>query len=180
MLIDAVLVDGQPQRTGRPQLMHPMAQLGLYLFYIGSTIRIKHLCFWLSLVVHKLMRCPLARIDFPDVEKMKNFAHLINQHEPEEDDVIGFMDGVALATECSSEPVEQNAIYNGYHSDTMVIKIFAYGTDGKVFLCAINFPGIWHEKLITTNVLPYILSNIGLAVLKCVSMEAFLEVVTQH
>ncbi len=32
-------------------------------------------------------------------------------------------------------------MYTGYLSDTMVNNIFAYGPNGKVFLCAINFPG---------------------------------------
>ncbi len=76
------------------------------------------------------------------------------------DDVIGFLDGLSLTSECSSEVIEQNAMYNGYHSDTMVNNIFAYGPDGKVFLCAINFPGSWHDGSLTANVLPYIRDNI--------------------
>jgi hypothetical protein len=55
------------------------------------------------------------------------------------DNIIGFLDGLSLTSECSSEVIEQNAMYSGYHSDTMVSNIFAYGPDGKVFLCAINF-----------------------------------------
>jgi hypothetical protein len=38
-----LFLDMQMQRTGRPQLMHPTAQLGLYLFFIGSTMGYKHL-----------------------------------------------------------------------------------------------------------------------------------------
>ena len=34
--------------------------------------------------------------------------------------------------------VEQNAMYNSYHSDTMV-KVSAHCTEGKVFLSALNF-----------------------------------------
>jgi hypothetical protein len=71
---------------------------------------------------------------------MENLAYIINQHEPEIDDVVGVTDGVALTSDCTSEPIEKNSMYSGYHSDTMVNNIFAYGPDGKVFLCAINFP----------------------------------------
>ncbi len=39
--------------------------------------------------------------------------------------------------------------------------VFAYGPDGKVFLCAINFPGSWPDGSITANILPYIRKNIG-------------------
>jgi septum formation inhibitor-activating ATPase MinD len=59
--------------------------LGLYLFYIDSTMGIKNLCLifgitptvysrvinqMLSLVVQKLNRHPLASVKFPDVEQM--------------------------------------------------------------------------------------------------------------
>jgi hypothetical protein len=65
----------------------------------------------LSLIVLKLKRHLLARVKFPDVEKMESFAHQINQHEPKANDVIGFMDGHAHTSECTSEPVKQNTMY---------------------------------------------------------------------
>jgi len=171
-----LFLDMQMQRTGRPQLMHPTGQLGLYLFFIGSTMGNKHLCLifgitptvcsrvlnkMMNLVVRKLKRHPFAQVQFPDEDKMARFARQINQREPAVNDVIGFMDGVALQSECTSEQIEQNAMYSGYHSDTMVNNIFAYGPDGKVFLAAINFPGSWHDGSITANILPYIRNNIG-------------------
>jgi DDE superfamily endonuclease len=163
-------------RRGRPELLDCNAQLGLYLFFIGSTMGIKHLCLifgvvpsvcskvinsMVRLVVKKLKNHPLAKVRFPDADKMALFAQLIQGREPSVDDVIGFLDGLSLASECSSEVIEQNAMYNGYHSDTMVNNIFAYGPDGKVFLCAINFPGSWHDGSLTSNVFPYIRDNIG-------------------
>ena len=178
LLHDVLFLGQQPQRAGRgrPQLMHSTAQLGLFLFYIGSTMGMKHLCMifgitpstcseiinkLLTKVVHKLIRHPLARVQFPNAEKMEYFARLIHQREPEVDDVIGFMDGLSLTSECTSEVLEQNSMYNGYHSDTMVNNLIAYGPDGKVFLAAINFPGSWHDGSITANILPYIRERIG-------------------
>ena len=115
----------------------------------------------LQLVVTKLKHHPLAKVKFPSEEKMAHFAQLSQEREPAVDDVIGFMDGLALTSECTSDELEQNAMYNGYHSDTMVNNVFVYGPDGKVFLCAINFPGSWHDGSITANILPYIRNNIG-------------------
>jgi len=92
---------------------------------------------------------------------MEYFARLIHQCESEVDDVIGFMDGFSLVSECTSEVLEQNAMYNGYHSETMVNNIIAYGPDGKVFLATINFPSSWHDGSITANILPYIHERIG-------------------
>ena len=77
------------------------------------------------------------------------------------DDVIGVMDGVSLTSECTSEPVVQNSMYSGYHSDIMVNNLFAYGPDGRVINCAINFPGSWHDGSIRVNSLPYICKMIG-------------------
>ena len=176
LLHDVLFVGQQPQRMGRPRLMESTAQLGLFLFYLGSTMGMKHLCMifgitpstcsevidkMLHLVVRKLKRHPMAAVKFPDAEKMEYFARLINQREPEVDDVIGFMDGLSLVSDCTSEVFEQNAMYNGYHSETMVNNIIAYGPDGKVFLAAINFPGSWHDGSITANILPYIRERIG-------------------
>jgi hypothetical protein len=177
-LFDILFIDGHQQhyRGGRPPLMDPIAQLGLYLFFVGSTMGIKHLCLifgvipsvcsctitaMLSLVVQKLKRHPWARVKFPDVDQMASFARQIKSREPEVDDVIGFMDGLLLTSECTSEMLEQNSMYNGYHSNTMVNNLIAYGPDSKVFLCAVNFPGSWHDGSITANILPYIRERIG-------------------
>jgi hypothetical protein len=81
----------------------------------------------MQLVVKKSKSHPLAKVKFPDEEKMAQFARTSQEREPEVDDVIGFMDGIALTSECTSELTEQNAMYNGYHSDMMVNNIIAYG-----------------------------------------------------
>jgi ribosomal protein S27E len=156
--------------------MSPHAELGLFLFYIGSTMQIKHLCLIFgitptrcSAVIHHLLRAipsklrlhAFAKVVFPNNEKMAEFAAMIEQREPLAHDVIGFMDGVALHSECSSEITQQNSMYNGYHSDTMVNNVIAYGADGKVFLCGVNFPGSTHDGSICSNLLPVIKQKIG-------------------
>ena len=57
----------------------------------------------LKLVVRCLRFHPRARIRFPSAEKMQPFTAMIHDQEPAVDDVIGFMDGVLLSTECTSE-----------------------------------------------------------------------------
>ena len=49
---------------------------------------------------------------------MEEFAAIINACEPLVDDVIGFMDGISLSTECTSEELEQNSMYDGYTCNT--------------------------------------------------------------
>jgi hypothetical protein len=57
-------------------------------------------------------------VKFLDVDKRESIIRQINRCEPEVDDVIGFMDGLALISECKSKPIEQNSMSNGYYSDT--------------------------------------------------------------
>jgi len=89
--------------------------------------------------------------------------------------VIGFMDGVSLNCECTSEPVVQNSMYSGYHSDTMVNNLFAYAPDGRVIFCAINFPGSWHDGSIMANECLIFIRRLANA--KCALIKAFPEAV---
>ena len=164
------------RQRGRPTLLPTDGMLGLLLFYLGSTMTTKYLCLlfgitpsccsrilkkMLILVAKKLRHHPRARVTFPNDEKMKQFAAMINHREPLVDDIIGYMDGVSLSSECTSERIAQNAMYCGYDCDTMVNNILAYGPDGKVFFCAINFPGSWADGSVIARFLPYILERIG-------------------
>ena len=98
------------------------------------------------MITRKLLNHIFARVKFPSEEEMQELAALVHSRELIANDVIGFMDGLSLHSECSSNTVEQNAMYSGYYSDTMVNNnVIAYGANGKVFLCAINFPGSWHD-----------------------------------
>ncbi len=85
------------------------------------------------------------------------------------------MDGPTLTSNFTSAPIEPNTMYSDYHNDTMVNNFFAYGLDGRVFLCAINFPGSWHDKSIKANILPFICKKIGRY--KVCVIKAFQEVV---
>jgi len=65
LLHEVLFLGQQPQRTGRPQLMPSTAQLGLFLFYIGSTMGIKHLCLMFgitptifSIIINKMLLAP--------------------------------------------------------------------------------------------------------------------------
>jgi len=64
---------------------------------------------------------------------MQQFASMVELREPSVTDVIGFMDGVSMTSECTNERITQNAYYCGYSCDIMVNNIIAYGPDGKVF-----------------------------------------------
>jgi hypothetical protein len=74
--------------------------------------------------VKKLKNCFLATVRFPDVEKIEYVAQLIQARAPAIDDIIGFLDGLFLMPEWTSELIEQNVFYNGYLGDSMIKNIF--------------------------------------------------------
>jgi hypothetical protein len=156
------------RRRGRPWSLPPDGMLGLLLCYLGSQMTIKWLCLVfgitstscsrilkkkLRMTVKRLRIHPLARIQFPDEQKMQRFAEMISIREPTISNVIGFMDGLGLATEMTDERIEQNAYYCGYDCDRMVNKVLVFGPDGKVFFCVINYPGSWSDGTLTVRFL---------------------------
>ena len=104
---------------------------------------------------------PHARVKFPNGQKMQQFAAMVQAREPSVPDVIGFMDGVSLTSECTDDRLTQNAYYCGYSCDTMVNNVLAYGPDGKVFFCAINYPGSWADGSLSLRFLHHIKKRIG-------------------
>jgi hypothetical protein len=156
------------RRHGRPCSMGPDGYLSLLLFCLGSTMNNKHLCLIFGLTpsvcsrainwmlrktVRLLNNNPFEKVKFPSNAKMREFAYMVQAREPLVDDIIGFMDGVSFPTECTSERVQQNAFYCGYHCDTMVNNVFAYGPDGIVFFAVVNFPGSWADGSLTARFL---------------------------
>ncbi len=148
------------RHCGRHCLLGSDGYLGLLLCYLGSTMNTKHLCLifgttlsvcrrtinWmLRQIVRSLRNHPFARVKFPDRDKMREYAPMVQTREPLVDNIIGFMDGVSFPAKCTDDCIAQKAIYCGYDCDTMVNNVFAYGPDGKVFFAAINFPSSWAD-----------------------------------
>ncbi len=95
----------------------------------------------------------LARLKFPDEQKMQRFVEMISLREPTISNVIGFMDSLGLAMKMTDERIQQNAYYCGYDCDTMVNNVLVFGPDGKVFFCAIKYdPGSWLDGTLTSVV----------------------------
>ena len=110
------------------------------IFGLTPTVCSRAINWMLKKTVQALRGHPLARVQFPNREKMREYAALAQLREPLVDDIISFMDGVSFPAECTDNAIDQNAMYCGYDCDTMVNNVFAYGPDGKVFFAAINFP----------------------------------------
>jgi hypothetical protein len=164
------------RQRGQQWSLSAEGQLGLLLFYLGSTMPYKHLCCLFGItpsacsqilnkmidqVVHCLRFHPFACVQFPNNAKIQQFALMIESRKPSVRNVIGFMDGVLLMSECTDERLTQNALYCCYSCYTMVNNVFVHGPDGKVFFCAINYPGSWADGSLTARFLHHIKKRIG-------------------
>ena len=163
-------------KMGRPPLLDRSGQLGLLLFYMGSTMATKHLCLifgvvpstanviinrMIILLVKKLRKNKSAKIKWPSEEEKVKWAALVNNREPSVDSVIGFVDGLALHVKCSDDEYEQSEHYNGHAKDTMTNNVFAFSPEGKVFYAALSYPGSWHDSQVSAHLASKAITSLG-------------------
>jgi hypothetical protein len=161
---------------GRPSQLDFDGQLGLYLYFVNSMLRIKHLCqifgvtpTTVSIVINRMIRRVIkklktnaaAMIRYPTLAEKEQYAEMIRVREPLVNDVIGFIDGVSIPVQCSDEESEQNAMYNGYHCDTMCNNVFLFYPTGKIGSACINFPGSWHDSTTAEALINWSIENLG-------------------
>ena len=168
VLFDQPMMD---RKRGRPTFLDDRGQLGLYLFYLGSRMHMKHLCMifgvtpsvcvhylhrLMVLVVRRLRFHPYCRIKLPNAEEKAQYAAMVASREPAVRNCIGFVDGLALPTQwCSSIEEAQGAYFNGYHHDTTVNNVLAFAPTGKVMWAAVNFPGSWHDSTVCQELIAW-------------------------
>jgi hypothetical protein len=169
--------DNELPRTGRPRLLNTEDELGIILFYLGSSMTISHLCLifgctpsrcsdiinnQLLSLSRRLKNHPKARIHWPSTLREKEYlADLVHRREPNVLDVIGFTDGLSLPIQCASDPISQATNYNGYHHDTMINNVFCFSPTGKIIFACINFPGSWHDSQVSLSLISKVVRNIG-------------------
>ena len=164
-------------KRGRPETMDNQGKLGLYLLYATSRMEVKMLCLifgippttciryinkMIKLTVKMLRNNIIAQIKFPTNDEEKEYyASLIAGREPAVRNCIGFVDGVSVPVQCSSEVEAQNKQYNGYRHDTHVNNVLAFAPTGKVIYAALNFPGSWHDSTVASGLIDLVVASIG-------------------
>lgn len=161
---------------GRPRLLNNFGELGLILFYLNSTMKLKHLCSlfgitpssasriistMLKRIIKYLYHNNDAKVIFPDNATKARFAEMVQRREPTLNNIIGFIDGLSLAVECSDNQTEQKKMYNGYKGDTCCNNVFAFSPEGKIFAASINCPGSWHDSNVARPIIAKVIESIG-------------------
>ena len=177
LLVQVLFPNPHVQVMGRPRLLDEKDKLGLYLFYVNSTMTLNNLClifgttpsrcsavvsFMMSHVYDTLKTHEVSRVIFPKTYREKqNLAALVQNREPKVRDVIGFTDGVSIPVKCSSKLSLQATDYNGYHHDTMCNNVFCFAPTGKIIYACINYPGSFHDSQVSAGLIRCVLEYIG-------------------
>ena len=113
------------------------------------------------IVCNKLKDHDQCKIKLPNELERQEYANIISKREPLIHNCIGFVDGVAIPIECSSDQDKQDVFYNGYHGDTMVNNVLAFAPTGNVIFVAINHPGSWHDSTVAARLTRWAKDNLG-------------------
>jgi hypothetical protein len=156
---------------GRPPKINFRAQLGLFLMWTCSRMRLKDLCLlfeclpssahskkFLPRTASVLRKYPDARIKFPDIPELARLAALVQLREPLVSNVSGFIDGCSFKIEFFSDLGIQNAYYDEFTCDTCVNHVFLFSPEGKILHAAFNFPGSWHDSTVSMDLVKQFLA----------------------
>jgi hypothetical protein len=144
-------VENRRTGAGRKPRIWEVDKLGMLLMFLGSKMSMKFLPLifgcserycssiigqLLERVVRVLSVDDLSCLRFPPQETLQHLAALVENREPGVRDVIGFIDGVLVPVQSTSETLEQSAYYTPRACDTCVNNVLAFTSEGKIILAA--------------------------------------------
>jgi len=149
------------EKRGRKRTMRTIDVLGGCLMHLHMFIRYAGLCALLSqtpgtlsvyiseglvVLLCVLKELPESRISWPSREEMEECASLISARQPHLPRSFAFVDGLNLAINDPSDPLEQNAYYNSWLSGCFCSSLFCFNPKGEIIWCYLNAPGSWHDS----------------------------------
>ncbi|KAG9125513.1 hypothetical protein FRC07_007295 [Ceratobasidium sp. 392] len=162
---DDVNPDGTPRLGGRS--LPADGALGLVLHWITSmateselarnfalvpSVISRYIYFGLHILVHILRRLPESQIIWPSRAEMTHSASLIQRRHPNIEGAFGFVDGLSLPVETSSDPQEQETMYNGWLHSHRISNVLVFAPDGRIIACKLNAPGSWHDARVAQHI----------------------------
>jgi hypothetical protein len=141
---------GDVESTGVPRTdrrsLDAAGALGLVLHYLSSTMReislqqifglipttvSRYLAFSLKILLASLRDLPDARIKWPRGEEFDDLTRLIVDRHPRLWGAFGFIDGLKLPVQESSNDEIENATYNGWLHIHAINNVMVFAPDGK-------------------------------------------------
>ena len=104
------------------------------IFGLVPTTVSRYLAFSLQILLGVLRKISAARIEWPHGETFNHFTHHIVERHNRLFGTFGFIDGLKLPVEESSDQDIENAMYNGWLHDHYISNILVFGPDGAYFI----------------------------------------------
>src|SRR5262249_33435548 len=79
--------------------------------------------------------------EFPDDNKLKDYSRAVNSKYPTLTNVVGFLDGLRLKTEMSTDFATQKRHYSGFKRNHNALSLFVWNPRGEIMAYAINYDG---------------------------------------
>jgi hypothetical protein len=98
-----------------------------------------------------------AAVQWPTSERMAQLASLVQARDARISSCFGFLDGLHLATQNSSEVNTQNAYYNSWLAGTTISCAYVFSPEGDVLWASLNCPGSWHDATVASHLMDRLL-----------------------
>ncbi|KAG9119718.1 hypothetical protein FRC07_005110 [Ceratobasidium sp. 392] len=115
--------------------------------------------FALEILNELLPKLPECRFLWPTHQEMMESAKWIQDRHPMIHGAFGFMDRLKLPCQTSDNPMEQNAMYNGWCRAHTVSNVIVFAPNGMIIDAVINAPGSWHDARVAQDVYDMLLDQ---------------------
>lgn len=119
------------------------------IFALTPAVCSRYIRYGLELLVHALRNMKEAAMSWPgqNIELLKEYESLIVQkHSSLLKGAFGFVDGLHLPIQTSSDMATQNAFYNGWVHAHFTSNIFVFSPKGEISSATINALGSHHDS----------------------------------
>jgi len=151
----------------RRRLLEASGGLGLVLHYLNSAAEevelqmifaltpsscSRYIRFGLNTLSLTLSKMPAAQIRWPTERQMQEYSDMIEtRHGSILRGGFGFVDGLNLKVQTSSDPMVENMTYNGWLHGHFISSVIAFAPTGEIIYLVTNCPGSWHDAKIASS-----------------------------
>jgi hypothetical protein len=113
-------------------LCSTMGETGLQqIFAIVPSVLSRYIRFGMPILLEALLGIAEGAIVWPTIDEMRRYAEMIKERHPQIDGGFGFLDGLNLPVGTSSDPLIENAMYNGWLHAHKISNVIAFAPDGR-------------------------------------------------
>lgn len=120
---------------------------------LTSPLPLLHRYLWDGLHVLSVVLASMeeSQVRWPSEEEISQWAEMVQRTQPALKGCWGFVDGLNIAIQEPSDPLLQNAYYNGWLGGCYCSQLFVFNPLSEIVWAHINAPGSWHDSTLAAN-----------------------------